>query len=1248
MGHPRVVAIAGLILLFTAIIVSAQQNDIRFERISVDQGLSQSSVFCIFQDSRGLLWFGTEDGLNKYDGYKFTIYRHDHDNPASLSDNYINVIYEDRSGVLWIGTRNGGLNRFDREKEQFTHYMYEANNPSSLSRNNVQTICEDKSGMLWIGTDYGLNRFDRDEKKITRFVYETDESKVPNANYVLNIVKGSSGILWLGTWNGLARFDQETGQFFYYRHDPNDPSSLSNNNIVEIYKDLSGVLWVGTEGGGLNRFDQDNERFTKFLHNDNDLNSLGGSYIHAIYQDRSGVLWVGTWDGGLSKFDSDTEQFTRYQHDAYNPKSLSHTSILSIYEDRSGVLWIGTYEGGLNKFDRQKEQFAHYRHNPNDSQSLSNNDVWSIYEGRPGTVWIGTMGGGLNKFDRESEKFEHFRSDANDPRSLNHDYVWSIHGLSHGGEDVLWIGTYYGVGKYSLETGQFTRYVHDAGDPASLTDNIARAVYEDELGMVWVGTWNGGLNLLNRSTEQFTKVVHATEIVSLYEDDSDVLWVGTTVGLEKIDRGTLQVTHYRHDRDDAASLSHDIIWSIYESHHGGKNVLWFGTNDGLNRFDRDTERFTRYTMNDGLPNNVIVGILDDAQGNIWLSTNKGLSRFNPEKETFRNYDVSDGLQSNEFNVGAHCKSGTGELFFGGINGFNRFHPDSLTDNPHVPPIVITDFQIFNESVRISDDDQTRNEKIYTLPKHIVEVEEIELSYRESVFSFEFTALDYRNPQKNQYAYMMVGFDKDWYHTNADRRYATYTNLDPGKYIFRVKGSNNNGIWNDAGASIILTITSPPWRTGWAYGIYILLIGIIIFGVWRFRVSRLKLHHELEMEHFEADKLREMDEVKSHFFANISHEFRTPLTLIQGPLKQLLSDEFQGQPKKLYRMMLRNSHRLLQLINQLLDLSKLESGRMVLQTRPENIIKILKGLVLSFMSLAERKKITLTFDAKDESIRGYVDRDKIEKIITNLLSNAFKFTPERGKISVSAEETTLSQATESKRGVLIAISDTGQGITPDRLDKIFDRFYQVDDSMTRKREGTGIGLALAKELVELHYGEIQVSSEVGKGTIFTVRLPLEKQHLKPEEIVEEPSEKPGLPEIPISLTDVEATPQADIIPSSKKSVPVVLIVEDNADVRSYIRSYLDQDYRNIEASDGQEGLTKAISKMPDLIVSDIMMPRMDGVELCRRIKTDERTSHIPLILLTAKADVEAKIEGLETGADDYITKPFDAHELQARV
>ena len=770
--------------------VYAKELNTEFEQVTVNDGLSQSCIFDIIQDSQGFMWFGTQDGLNKYDGYHFTTYKYNELDEYSLSDNWITSIYEDKSGIIWVGTDAAGLNQFNRETEKFTRYTHNINNPDSLGANRVLSIYEDKSSRLWIGTDSG----------------------------------------------GLNQFNRETGQFTHYTHDPNDPNSLSNDTVLSIYEDKLGRFWIGTDGGGFNQFNRETGQFTHYTHDPNDPNSLSNDTVDLIVEDRLSNLWLGTsswyknvYGSALEKFDPASGQFSHYVHEINNPKSLSETVIGSIWKDNSEILWIGTGFSGLNKLDTKDQRFTTYKHNPNNSNSLSDNHISAIYEDSNDNLWIGTFNGGLNKFDRQTKKFIHYTHDPNNANSLSSDAVWSVY-EDHLG--TIWIGTFgNGLDKFDPITGQFTHYTHDPNNLNSLSDNTIASIYEDHLGTLWIGTFSGGLNKFNRETEQFTHYKYDTDdptslsdnlIWSIYEDQSGTLWIGGygQGGLNKFNRETDNFTRYKHNTNQQNSLSYDRIDAIYEYPAG---TLWIGTfGGGLDKFDIATETFTHYSQKEGLPNNSVVGILSDDEGNLWLSTGKGLSKFNPKTETFRNYDVSDGLQGNEFDgVKAYLKSKTGEMFFGGLNGFNAFYPEQVKDNPHIPPIVITDFKKFNESVK--------------LDRAISATKEIKLSYKDDFFSFEFAALDYTNPQKNKYAYKLEGFDKDWIYS-GNRRYASYTNLDGGTYIFRVKGSNNDGVWNEEGTAIKIIITPPPWKTWWAYSFYILALVTAVYGYVQWKTS----------------------------------------------------------------------------------------------------------------------------------------------------------------------------------------------------------------------------------------------------------------------------------------------------------------------------------------------------------------------------------------------------------------------------
>ena len=766
--------------------------------------------------------------------------------------------------------------------------------------------------------------------------------------------------------------------------------------------------------------------------------------------------------------------------------------------------------------------------------------------------------------------------------------------------------------------------------------------------------------------------------------------------------------HYRHSPEDPGSLSDNDILSLHIDKAG---TLWVGTQRGLNKLasaaKADTAAlFRRYRLADGLPNEVIYGILEQRGGDLWLSTNQGLAHFDPETETFRNYDVSDGLQSQEFNRGAYYKSRRGEFFFGGINGLNAFFPDSIRLNLHVPPVVITAVRKLDQTIVVNAA-RKLDEAVVITPGEAVGVPEIALSYADKYVSFEYAALDYVNPSKHQYAYRLDGFDDAWIEAGT-KRLITYTNLDPGNYTFRVKGSNNDGIWNDEGAALHVTVHPPWWRTGWAYALYgLLLIGGLVVAARLQRAHVLKQERERtilrekelrteaaeawanylqadnERKELELDKARELetayqvleaqahrleelDRTKSRFFANLSHEFRTPLTLTLGPLENILSGAYGVVEKPLraqLAVMHRSTRRLLQLINQLLDLSKLEAGRMPLHTRHGNVVLFLRGIVYAFSSYAERKQLTLQFSADPDTIHLAFDADKLEKIVGNLLSNAIKFTPGAGTIlvTVSAQPRTPNDA---EGWVEIRVRDSGTGIPEAQRAAIFDRFHQVDDSPTRAQGGTGIGLALTKELVELHGGTIALESEMGFGSTFIVRIPFSddpehETHPADEEIDPEDVTNPGAEEVnridlvheqPWEIEEEEqTTAQADQpAPATRSDLPLLLLVEDHTDVRAYLRECLDAQYRIEEAEDGVAGLEKARSMMPDLIITDVMMPRMDGHTFCRHLKSDKALNHIPVIMLTAKASEESKIEGLLARVDDYLYKPFNAQELQARV
>jgi ligand-binding sensor domain-containing protein/signal transduction histidine kinase len=850
--------LATLALSLFPLPVAAQSNTIRFERLTVEDGLSQNAILAIAQDAQGFLWFGTEDGLNKYDGYQFVVFEHDPENPSTLVDNFVSAIHVDMEGELWIGTRSG-LDRYDRATGNFIHYSGEAEDSSGFQGKWVTSIFEDRQGRLWIGTfEGGLNRVDRTNSTFSHYRHDEEVSSSLGGDTVSAIYEDSAGDLWIGTQNGLDRFDEAQGTFTHFRHEPDDPTSLSDDSVTAISEDDQGYLWIGTGAGGINRFDPGSESFRRFQHDPERPDSLSHDRVRAVHQDLFGNLWIGTQNGldlltAGSALDSAAELgFEHYRHDPFDPKSLGSSAVWSIYEDQSGVMWFGTWGGGLSKYNQSTDRFRVYQHSPSQPNSLSDNIVWSIVEDSKGRLWIGTLNGGLNRLDRSTGELVVYRNDEADAGSLLSNDVRSIIEDRSG---TLWVGTAGGLDRFNPRTNRFTHLTHDPEDSNSLSGDQVIVLLESRSGAIWVGTRYDGLNRLDPSTGEFTRFQHEPDdplslgedrVWALYEDHLGAIWVGTLGGVSVLEPGSNEFTRYQHDPEDPESLSSDSIFAFYEDPAG---YMWIGTwGGGLDRFDRATETFDHYTESDGLPNNSIYGIEVDAEGQLWMSTNWGLSRFDPRSETFRNYDISDGLQDNEFNVGAHFTGESGEMFFGGIRGFNAFFPDEIQKNPYVPPIVITTFYIFNQPVRYD-----------LLPD-----EQIELSYKENFIAFEFSAMDFNSPGKNQYAYRLEGLDESWIEAGT-RRYVSYTNLKGGDYVFRVKGSNSDGVWNETGVSVRITVTPPFWETVWFRVVAIVVVIALAFGGLQLRVRAIEARSR-ELEGTVRERTREIEQRTSELDA----------------------------------------------------------------------------------------------------------------------------------------------------------------------------------------------------------------------------------------------------------------------------------------------------------------------------------------------------------------------------------------------
>jgi signal transduction histidine kinase/ligand-binding sensor domain-containing protein/AraC-like DNA-binding protein len=1176
---------------------------------------------CVIQDHLGYLWFGTYGGLDRYDGYNFTSYKNEPGNPNSLNNGAVQTLYEDREGILWIGTSRG-LDKMDRVKEEFTHfYPYPPDTTTTFS-NYILSICEDKYGALWIGTGQGLNKFDKLTGQFIHYLHDSiEEGSIAN-NFIHAICEDKSGSLWFGTGKGLDKLDRKTGKFIHYWHDPENKSGnvqilwnnaieyTSNYQIFSLYEDNSGMLWLCTNGHGLIEFDPKAGIYTSFIHNVKDPESISDNHVKSVCQDEKGTFWVATKWFGLNSMNRLTNKFNSYMSDNNDPGSLSINLTTSVLCERSGTIWI-TSHAGVNKLNKAQQPFIQYLSiRQTRDHSLIRINADNIINTTEDKIWV-KIGTGQELFDPVTENFTH--------RSFGQNYL-----LSEDSQGNLWFAKNNGGIYREGSNGNISDYYFTTGEEFQQHVNCI-FISPDRNSLVWLGTLEGNIFSLDRQSHIVTLMLSAgTSVRTVYKDSYGLLWAGTKDGgLLMFDPPNKKLFRYISDVNDNTSISGNYIITLYEDR---KRNIWFGTNVGLNVYDREKNSFVHYTEKDGLASNFIMAIEGDSQDNLWISSDKGITKFNPGSKKVRNYDLSYGLTTIPFFLNTHCKTINGEIYFGGPRGITRFHPDSIHDNPYIPPVQVTVFR--------------KNDKSVPFGK------EIHLSHSENFISFEFAAMSYVSPGSNQYAYKLDGVDRDWVWAGT-RRYVSYPDLRPGKYKFQVKASNNDGVWNKTGTSILIVIVPPWWRTLWAYGSYILLFIFVLYILRRYELNRISLKNQVLHK-------EEMDKIKSGFFANISHEFRTPLTLILGPSENIIATSRDENIVRDAGIIKRNSTRLLQLVNQLLDLSKLEAGKLKLNCSKGNIVSLVKGVASSFESIAESKDIMLKIISLKEDIELYFDEEKMFKILSNILSNAFKYTPLNGKITISIYET-------GKNTVEIKIRDSGIGIAAEEIPHIFNRFYQVDSSFTKEDEGTGIGLALTKELVELQHGRIYVESNRGNlgWTEFTISFLIGRAHLKDEDILKQAFEEPDIG----ALESLRLSTEINYLPAKArdkgplalngndvplKSKLIILIVEDNFEMREYIKDCLREDYLAEEAINGEQGIRKAEAIIPDLIISDIMMPKMDGNELTRILKNNEKTSHIPIILLTAKSGQDNKIEGLKSGADDYLTKPFDLKELRIRI
>lgn len=1192
-------------LLLSGMMLQSNAQTMSFNHLTIENGLSSNSVLSITQDATGFLWFGTRMGVNRYDGSRFKTYLFNEKDSNSLFNNNVISLFTDSKKNLWVGSSNG-LCRYNEQQDAF-----ERINLTGTRNLNINSITEDRNGMIWVGTSDGL--FSVNYQKIVSF----KQHKVTGAgsiagNNVRSVYQDHHGHLWVGTTSGLTRMIDKNGTYSFqtFLHQPSATGSLSADYITAIAEDAQQNLWIGTQNNGLNLFVPASNSFIRYSKTSNGTNGLVNNNIRILLTGRDRKLWIGTQEG-LSVLDPVSRNISSYQNDAGNKKSLSQNSIYSLFEDANGSMWVGTYFGGANSTYSYTTSFNVIQNHEN-SSSISNNVVSSIVEDLQHNLWIGTEGGGLNYYNRSNGLFTVYKNKLGDAASLGSNLVKVVY---IDRDQNIWCGTHGGgLNVFDRKQNRFKRFLYKENDVASLNSEISSLV-EDDNGRMWVAS-NSGLQLFQRKGTELTPLSLSTisglgnsiAASSFYKDVQGNVWIGAMPGLYKMSGNRIQ------------EISTDIyINSLQQDEQGN---IWLALNyAGVAQYNNRTQQLTRYATNDALSNRNVMGILLDNNNILWLSTDNGLIKFNPSSKAFQTYKVSDGLAGNEFNYNSYLKDSNGEFFFGGYNGITNFIPERIETNNYVAPVVFTGLRLFNNAVAINGEDKLLTENINSTRR-------INFKYNQNVFSIEFALLNYIKSSKNKYAYKLEGFDKAWNEVNSTS--ATYTNLPSGTYTFSVKGANNDGVWSKP-SSIQIKVLPPFWLTWWAYCIYVLAFVAIMFLIIRFFFLRELLKKEDELH-----------QVKLNFFTNVSHEIRTHLTLIMAPVEKLLEKkEKDGFVHQQLTQVKTNANRLLKLVSELMDFRKAETNHLNLHIERHNLTPFLQDIYSSFQETSLAKRIQVSFIHDAEDVPVYFDKEQLEKVFFNLLANAFKFTPEGGRISLMVEQ--------KDNKVNITVTDNGRGIAPEYLDKLFTNFFQVADHGLQNT-GYGIGLALSKNIVELHKGTISVESEPSVNekagrTVFTVTLQQGNRHFETDILTEI---NPVIKTTETQLTPVATLHQPLAIESTKEKQFSILIAEDNPELRILVKETFNDQYNVIVCEDGLQGWNTAVEQIPDLIISDVMMPEMDGFEFCEKIKTDERTSHIPVILLTAKSSQNDQVSGLETGADIYITKPFSTRVLELNV
>lgn len=1244
------VIIAGIMLLVSHLswAQTSSLQRFRIEHLTVESGLSSNSIYSLFQDEQGFVWVGTADGLNRYDGYEFVAFRYTQSDTTSISDNFISQITQTQDLALWIGTQGGGINRYDTETGRFSCYpSVDDSTQQTLPSSYIYSVWADEEDGIWVGTDEGLGRISSPEQV-------SDLPEFPDTNNrqgVESILTDKQGNVWFGSGSGLYVLSIDS-----QAHIKAIPEAKDIGPIKYMITDQQGRVWIGAKKGLYWVEEGQFHSLSEHL----DSGAVPILDVVALAEGFDGKLWIGTRDGltAIDLYSSSTEDelFSIELH-----QLVEGSVVTSLLADREGNLWVGTANSGIIRLLLSRPHFPYYQLSSEASpQGATQNTIRTLYEDRDGSLWVGTYGAGLFHIDRSGQSLNHFIHDSEDPNSLPGNIISCIYRDQNG---ILWIGTWGdGLARASLTQGNlsFKRFFQQTGLPGTLTDNSIHQLFEDEWDNLWVVT-NGSIEHFDPQTERFTPISQSIDYSSkglnrVIEDRHNRWWIGSWSGLYVLD--SVQVTQLKTgqpvtDSHPAAtftsisgtstSLSNDRITSLLEDREGR---LWIGTyGGGLNEwippgstdnFSLQEGSFRSFGIDDGLPNAVIYGILEDQEGKLWLSTNGGLVRFAPDSATVQVFTKADGLQSDHFYFGAFGKTAQEELLFGGINGFNLIETDSLPGTlTGLPKVTLVDFQIRGESAPVGvrpDGTTIMQQSIWLHPQ-------IRLQPNDNAFQFKFTSLNFEQASNIDYHYRMVGYEDLWQQTDADNRYAAYTNLPHGDYTFEVRASFDGHQWGEP-QTVRVKILPRWYQTFWARGMLgASLIGLgVLFSMITTSFSQLK--DKLTLEQVQREREKELYETKSWFYTFISHEFRTPITLIYSPLLEIMQDRsIPNFIREKVEFAFQSARRLRLLVNQFLSFQTAEVGKLQLEAVEGNIVDFIHEIFLAFSNHAHRRNIRFLFTSETDQIMIWFDREKMEMAIYNLISNALNYTSDGGTVRIR-----LTQTDES---CTVEVKDTGKGISAEKLPHIFEPFFRATEQGV---QGTGIGLTVVKQVIDLHHGTITVESQPGKGSLFHIHFPLGKAHLTDQQIQRPFSDT----EDPLNYQQsIRSQSESEQLVSlfehlSFESRPSLLLVDDNADIRSYIRNHFKEEFEVYEAKNGVEGLELANAHIPDLIISDIIMPEMDGLTMCRSLKTEIMTSHIPVILLSSRTSVVHQIEGLQTGGYEYVTKPFDINLLYAKV